>query len=79
MIDPTGELSLPGAAIGIGLNLIAQVGTCLALGGDFATSLKCVDLLDIALSWVKGAMGMERLALQKFGETLRKRLRRWSD
>jgi hypothetical protein len=38
---------------------------CLALGGDFATCLKCVDLLDVVLSGVKGAMGLGVLGVAK--------------
>jgi RHS repeat-associated protein len=36
-VDPTGEFAVGGAAIGVAINLSVQVGTCMALGGDFFT------------------------------------------
>jgi hypothetical protein len=56
--DPTGEFAVVGAAIGAVVNFGAQMTTCMVLGGDFVTCLKCVDYLDVALSAVKGGMGV---------------------
>ena len=65
LVDPTGEIALLGAAAGVGLNLGAQVGTCILLGGDLMTCLKCVDMLDVALSGVAGAMGVSTFKVAK--------------
>ena len=65
MVDPTGEFGVAGAGFGVVLNLSAQMGTCIALGGTFETCLKCVDLVDVALSGAKGFMGVGGLAVAK--------------
>jgi uncharacterized protein RhaS with RHS repeats len=57
LVDPTGEFGFAGAVAGAGLNLGSQMGTCMALGGSFSTCLKCVDVIDVGLSGVAGAMG----------------------
>jgi uncharacterized protein RhaS with RHS repeats len=64
-VDPTGEFGLIGAAAGAGINLGMQMGTCMALEGTFSTCLKCVDVLDVALSGVAGAMGFGTLQVLK--------------
>jgi uncharacterized protein RhaS with RHS repeats len=64
-VDPTGEFGVAGAAAGAGINLGMQVGTCMALGGTLSTCLKCVDVLDVALSGVAGAMGFGTLQVIK--------------
>jgi hypothetical protein len=56
-IDPTGEFGVAGALAGAGINLGMQVATCMSLGGKLSTCLKCVDVLDVAISGVAGALG----------------------
>jgi RHS repeat-associated protein len=65
LVDPTGEFGVPGAFAGAGINLGAQVVTCMALGGSLSTCMKCVDMLDVFLSGVSGAMGFGTLQVIK--------------
>jgi RHS repeat-associated protein len=62
LVDPTGEFGVVGAVAGAGINLGAQVGTCMALGGSFSTCMKCVDVLDVALQVIKGQLNLARSA-----------------
>lgn len=53
-IDPTGEFGLGGALGGAAFSVIMQMSVCHALGGDFTTCLKCINLVDVGISAAMG-------------------------
>jgi len=56
--DPTGEFGLPGAIAGALFNFGVQFFSNMYLsGGDFWRSLKCINLVDVAISGAMGAIG----------------------
>jgi RHS repeat-associated protein len=56
LIDPTGEFGIPGAVAGAAGSVAIQMTTCFLLGGDPLTCLKCINLVDVAISAVAGAV-----------------------
>ena len=56
--DPTGEFGIAGAIGGAAFNFGFQFFSNLYLsGGDFGRSLRCINLVDVAISGAMGAIG----------------------
>ena len=70
LVDPTGEYGLVGALGGAALNASVQFAAGYAASdGDWRRALRCINLVDVAISGAVGALGPTFLGNVVFGKT----------
>ncbi|MGE0721911.1 MAG: RHS repeat-associated core domain-containing protein [Novosphingobium sp.] len=57
VVDPRGEFGLPGLVGGAALSIGSQVAVNMASGASLSQALRCIDLGDVVVSAVAGALG----------------------